>query len=442
MNEIRRWSAGLAKALLSSAGLLLLYGVSKSLLAPAILLASSGVVFAIAARVRHIEHRGLSGALTRLTVPATLLSIVVLNVAGVIGTLTGSRSSAASAASAAFVALPFYALSHAAFITEIAARRMPLPRFIDFLTYACLPMKLLAGPIELPDLIARIQTWRPSWRTIQLLHAWPWIALGAFMKFVIASRLEPSKSLSLTDPIGSFLTAMSFELKFYFDFAGYSFLAFGFAAACGIRISQNFRHPFLARNIVLFWRSWHMSLGRYLSRYLLDPNVRNIRGKTPKLVFASTIFLASAMWHGGTVNYLLWGLFHGICYFSYVTLKHELPRRVSLSVLAMFLFFVFGRMLAIDSDTSRVMTRLASFLALPWHGEGANSDILWKSFTRSEVFAVLLAVLFLTAEIVSTHRFANPRGYHLFRKPWVAGALMVAFLLLGIDASELLYARI
>lgn len=433
-------SPTVGKLALIGAGLWLLDFVSGNWIAPLMLLATSAAAFVVAVALARSARGRLATILGRGTVPATLLAIVALNVGGAIGTLTGSRSTIGSPLAAAFVALPFYALAQAAFVTEIALGRMALPRFLDFLTYTCLPMKLLAGPLELPGLIDRIARWSPRIRRVHLLYAWPWIVLGAFMKFVIASRLQPSKTLPLIDPVGSFLTALVFELKFYFDFAGYSFLAYGFAVACGIRISQNFRHPFLARNIVLFWRSWHISLGRFLSRYLLDPNVRTLRGKTPKLLLASSIFLASAMWHGGTVNYLLWGLFHAICYFSYVSLKHRLSGATLPTVVAMLLFFVFGRMLAIDADTARVLARLSQFGALftgHWPGWPA-AELL----NRAEALALLMAALFLALELACLRWRDSPHGYHFFRRPLMTAMLFVVFLLLGIDASELLYARI
>ena len=109
---------------------------------------------------------------------------------------------------------------------------------------------------------------------VRVTAAWPWLALGTVMKFVIGNRLTPAVTLGDTHPTVALLTAAIFELKFYFDFAGYSFIGYGGALLFGFRISRNFTHPFLASNVVLFWRRWHMSLGRFLARYLLMTLVR------------------------------------------------------------------------------------------------------------------------------------------------------------------------
>ena len=68
------------------------------------------------------------------------------------------------------------------------------------------------------------------------------------------------------------------------------------------------------------------------------------------------------MWHGGTLNYFYWGLFHGLIYLFYIQnfkLKH-IPKFVG--ILSMFLFFVFGRMIAIDINSGRVIEKFKNYL--------------------------------------------------------------------------------
>src|SRR5205085_11784991 len=131
---------------------------------------------------------------------------------------------------------------------------------------------------------------------------------------------------------------------------------------CGLRITRNFNSPFFAGNVVLFWRRWHVSMGRYLTRYLLEPNVMWFKGKLARMVFTSSIFLASAMWHGGTGNYLLWGLFHGAVYFSYTRWMKKKHVPAVLGIAAMVSFFVLGRFLAIDADFDRLLLKLCNLI--------------------------------------------------------------------------------
>jgi len=427
-----------AKWLLCLLGFTLLFWVSQSLWAPVVLLATTALSFVIGLAVHAMARSALHTLVARAAVPLALVGLVLLNVTGLIGTLTGAQAAQELGASSALIAMPFYLLSAAAFMADMAGQRTRPPGFLDFLVYMALPFKLLAGPLESPRLLEQIQRFSYSLRRSRLLVAWPWLAMGAFMKYVVANRLDPARHLVDTDPITSFLTAAVFELKFYFDFAGYSFMAYGAAIAVGLRISQNFDSPFLAPNVVLFWRRWHMSLGRFLSRYVLEPNLSLWNGRTQKLLFASAIFLVSAMWHGGTLNYLFWGLFHGSCYFAY---GQWMKRRTVLrwaGILAMLLFFVVGRMFAIDANSARLLTRLAGFF-----DPAAYAGHLGLQFlTSPESGALVLAALFLAAEVWSSKRYPHRQGYHLLRRPVCALIFSILFVLFGDNTGTLLYARI
>lgn len=430
------------KLLLCLGGAGLVWAISGSPWAIAVLVGTCLLAFLLARRLANAPNARWAVQTGRLAVPAALLSLVLLNVTGLIGTLTGTPSPASGPSSSALIAMPFYLLGAAAFVTDVALRRLPMPSVLDFAVYMMLPFKLLSGPLELPRLLQQIQQRSLRIRWLTMLAGWPWIALGAFMKFVIANRLEPGRLLVHTDPLTSFLAAGVFELKFYFDFAGYSFLAHGAALAVGLRINHNFNHPFFASNVVLFWRSWHMSLGRFLTRYVLEPNLGMWRTHGQKMVFASSIFLVSAMWHGGTLNYLLWGLFHGLCYYGYGRWLKRRRLPAALGVMAMLLFFVFGRMLAIDADGLRLLTRLGSFFLPAEYATGVSACGVFDCLWGSEIRALALAAVFFIAEAVSQHLYPKRRGYHLMRRPWAAMLLSVGFVVFGIGSGTLLYARI
>ena len=375
-------------------------------------------------------------------VPAALLTIVLLNMTGLIGTLTGSAD-VTQRSHALLLAAPFYILSAAAFISDVALRKISFPGFLDYITYLTLPFKLLAGPLELPRLLAKIKKLSPRFTWWRISAAWPWIVLGAFMKFVIANRLLPTANIALTDPVSAIITAAVFELKFYFDFAGYSFIGYGASLAFGLRINQNFAHPFFAPNVVIFWRRWHMSLGRFLSRYILEPNLNLFSNRQTKVVFASSIFFVSALWHGGTGNYVLWGLFHGGCYFSYVQIMKRKSINYFTGIISMIAFFILGRFLAIDSDLERLLGKIIALFTSPFGSKRVvNNSVSSYISSPTELRALVAAAAFLVMEAVSLRLYSVNRAYHLFRKPLFALGLLIVLLIFGIDSGVLLYARI
>jgi len=138
---------------------------------------------------------------------------------------------------------------------------------------------------------------------------------GYFMKFCIADRIG-----IYIDPIwgnqslygGNTLTLATLlvPLRQYADLGGYSLLAIGTARCIGFRIIPNFRRPFLATSLAALWRRWHMSFIQWLLDYIYTPVSFVLRRwKFLRIAGALTVaFLVSAVWHGATLNNILWGL--------------------------------------------------------------------------------------------------------------------------------------
>lgn len=115
------------------------------------------------------------------------------------------------------------------------------------------------------------------------------------------------------------VSAIAYGLYLFFDFAGYSLMAIGVGAAFGIRVPRNFNMPFLSIDIKDFWNRWHMSLSYWLRDFVF---MRLTRALLRRKVFASRVTTACAAyivnmtlmgaWHGLTVDYLVYGVYHGL----------------------------------------------------------------------------------------------------------------------------------
>jgi D-alanyl-lipoteichoic acid acyltransferase DltB (MBOAT superfamily) len=255
------------------------------------------------------------------------------------------------------------------------------------------------------------------------------------MKFVIANRLNPSVLLNSTDPLISIICATVFELKFYFDFAGYSFIAYGLALLVGIKLTINFNHPFITRNVVEFWRNWHITLGAFLKKYIYLRHKNKFSSRKSVVLFACMIFIISAMWHGVTLNYLLWGLFHGSVYFTYLIIVKNLNIPKFYGIIGMILFFIFGRMLAIDANSSRLLHRLNELFNFSAY---LNIDLILLD--QLNLKSILLAFIFIAFEWYQI-QFQKRDHYHLFRRQMPIFIIAIIFLFYGINSGELLYAR-
>jgi membrane protein involved in D-alanine export len=144
---------------------------------------------------------------------------------------------------------------------------------------------------------------------------------GLLYKFILAALIkqywmDPVAQGTRALDIASYMYAYSFYL--FFDFAGYSAFAVGLSYLLGIHTPENFRLPFLARNIRDFWDRWHISLSWWFRdhiymRFVLAATkghwFKN-RYVASYLGFVVTMGLMG-LWHGTAWHYIIYGLYHG-----------------------------------------------------------------------------------------------------------------------------------
>jgi alginate O-acetyltransferase complex protein AlgI len=199
---------------------------------------------------------------------------------------------------------------------------------------------LLIGPIvylkEFQPQVAGPQFGRA--RRINLEAGAALIVIGLFKKLVIADHLAPISGgvFALPDSIllhqdiptaKAWIAAFAYYAQLYFDFSGYSDLAIGSARMVGVRFPMNFFSPLKAVGIVDFYRRWHITLTRVISRFVYTPlslaaTRVAIKSRWPRapLRFASLWlplilnFEVIALWHGAHLTFLLFGLVHGLWY--------------------------------------------------------------------------------------------------------------------------------
>jgi len=48
-------------------------------------------------------------------------------------------------------------------------------------------------------------------------------------------------------------------------------MAIGLALLFGIKLPVNFNSPYKAKNLIEFWRSWHITLSKFLKEHIYIP---------------------------------------------------------------------------------------------------------------------------------------------------------------------------
>ena len=148
------------------------------------------------------------------------------------------------------------------------------------------------------------------------------IVLGLFKKFVVADTLA---LIALNDTLVTqvrtagwmWIIVYAYTFQIYFDFSGYTDIAIGIARLVGVKLPENFAAPYTKPNLTQFWNSWHMTLTQWFRSYFFNPFNRWIRGykSLPAwvMIFVGQLatMLLIGLWHGITLNFILWGAWHG-----------------------------------------------------------------------------------------------------------------------------------
>ncbi len=197
-------------------------------------------------------------------------------------------------------------------------QRHEAPDLVGTINYL-LPFHMLAaGPIQAYDEFATQPSEAAPLTRIVVLEALERIAFGVFKKFVLAYGVQ---TLFLTDfkagGVYWFFEAQMFFIWLYLDFSAYSDIAVGVGKLIGVRTPENFNKPYFARNIIVFWERWHISLSMWIRRNLFFPvQVALLRqtggkhGMACGAVAFSVSFLLCGLWHGIAWNFVVWGVMH------------------------------------------------------------------------------------------------------------------------------------
>ena len=104
----------------------------------------------------------------------------------------------------------------------------------------------------------------------------------------------------------------SYTVQLYFDFSGYCDMAMGISKMFNIDLPINFNSPYKALTITDFWKRWHITLTRFLTKYIYIPLGGNRKGRVRTYANILIVFTISGLWHGTGWTFLVWGIMHGM----------------------------------------------------------------------------------------------------------------------------------
>jgi D-alanyl-lipoteichoic acid acyltransferase DltB (MBOAT superfamily) len=211
--------------------------------------------------------------------------------------------------------LSYYSFRCVHFILERYRGTIAQPSFGGYLGYLFFLPTLMVGPINRYQEYAA-QATSVTWQWDDISKGMERLLFGYFKIAVLGNMIltgwftQYISGIPPEMPLWTeYLDIVRDGLLLYILFSGYSDIAIGFALLLGIRIAENFNWPYFRRNIVDFWRSWHISLSSWSRDYIYFPVMGMTRN--PYLAILAS-FLVIGIWHEISPRYIVWGLYHGV----------------------------------------------------------------------------------------------------------------------------------
>lgn len=277
------------------------------------------------------------------------------------------------------VGISFYTFQAISYTVDIYKGKLePLRSLFDFGFYVSFFPQLVAGPIvRASEFIP--QMYKPySLSGYQFGLAIFMILGGLIKKMVIGDYMAVqfidkvfANPLMFTG-FENLMAVLAYSLQVYCDFSGYTDIAIGIALLMGFRFNTNFNSPYKAQNVAEFWKRWHISLSTWLRDYLYIPLGGNKKGSLVSYilfvllvailtmllglseywlqivvslavlmllyqVFPSVrkhintninlmlTMLLGGLWHGSTLNFIVWGGLNGLALVFYKHWKRISP---------------------------------------------------------------------------------------------------------------------
>lgn len=226
------------------------------------------------------------------------------------------------------LAISFFTFQQVAYLVDAYRHETKEYNFLNYCLFVSFFPQLIAGPIvhhkEMLPQFTNNAIYKFNYEHFSI--GLTIFVIGLFKKVVIADGVSIyATPVFIASEQGIILTffeswfgSLAYTLQLYFDFSGYSDMAIGVARMFGVLLPLNFYSPYKAKNIIEFWRHWHMTLSRFLRDYIYIPLGGSRKGKIRRYVNLMLTMLLGGLWHGAGWTFVLWGVLHGF----YLIINH------------------------------------------------------------------------------------------------------------------------
>jgi len=325
------------------------------------------------------------------------------------------------------IGISFYTFQTIAYTVDVYRGKLtPCKSFSEFALFVSFFPQLVAGPIIrashfLPQLREKITEagTRYGLRIISVKNrnlkaGITLMAFGFLKKMFFADNIAPLVDDIFVNPMGAesftiILGAIAFGIQIYGDFSGYSDIAIGAALVLGLKIPINFNKPYFASSPSDFWRRWHISLSSWLRDYFYIPLGGKRKSNERTYLNLMAVMFFGGLWHGASVNFIIWGVLHGAYLAIHKLLLNKFPSlennsffRTKLgSLVAIFVtqYFIFLAWISFRvNDLEHIAYSMQKYIILDFQ------VIETIEIINSHKISVVLIILFIALHYVTYKR--------------------------------------
>ncbi|MGI5977473.1 MAG: MBOAT family O-acyltransferase [Candidatus Limivicinus sp.] len=219
--------------------------------------------------------------------------------------------------------ISFFTFQQISFVVDAFNGEVPDYRFLDYACFVTFFPQLIAGPIVTHDeLVPQLMDGsRKRFNSENFVRGIYIFSMGLAKKVLIADALGRAVTQGqyylingcecMTVSTNCLVVMLAYTLQMYFDFSGYSDMAVGMGKMFNIDLPKNFDSPYKAVTILDHWKRWHLTLTRFLRKYIYIPLGGSRKGTARTYLNIMTVYFLSGLWHGAGWTYVVWGLLHG-----------------------------------------------------------------------------------------------------------------------------------
>ncbi len=217
--------------------------------------------------------------------------------------------------------ISFFTFQQISFLIDTYQEEAEQCGFVEYTLFVVFFPQLIAGPIVTYDeMIGQFRDpVRKKPNPDKMAEGIMLFTFGLAKKVILADTFNGIvdwgyTSVNQLNASSALLISVLYTFQLYFDFSGYCDMAKGIGQMLHIELPVNFDSPYRSAGIIEFWKRWHITLGRFFTKYVYVPLGGSKKGKLRTCLNSFFVFVLSGLWHGANWTYVTLGIMHGFGY--------------------------------------------------------------------------------------------------------------------------------